>query len=179
MFSTYTQARGQHAGCYDQVGKDEAGHAEGEKDLFSGICVIFVSPRVFSPPNDLGYRYVDAAVRNGMRSGVCRRMKHTGMESRVDELLGLPQVGRHGLDLSLLVGDEELLSLLETSIANEKRPANLARTLARHSLSRPESSPSLPRSLRQQEVANASSKRHVRPPLSVPSSSLLVVPSPV
>ena len=118
------------------------------RKTFSPVSVsYFVSLCVFSPPNDLGCRYVDAAMRNGMRSGVCRRMKHTGMESRVDELLGLPQVGRHGLDLSLLVGDEELLSLLETGIANEKRPANMACTLARHSLSRPESSPSLLQSL--------------------------------
>lgn len=46
----------------------------------------------------------------------------TGMKGRVDELLGLPQLGSHGLDLSLLVGDEELLGLLETGIANEKGP---------------------------------------------------------
>lgn len=57
---------------------------------------------------------------------------HTGMESRVDELLGLPQLGSHGLDLPLLVGDEQLLGLLETGIANEKGPGKKTRKLARY-----------------------------------------------
>lgn len=56
---------------------------------------------------------------------------HTGMEGRVDKLLGLPQLGSHGLDLTLLVGDKQLLGLLETSIANEKGPEKVARELAR------------------------------------------------
>jgi hypothetical protein len=34
---TYAKARGQHAGCYDQVGQHEAGHPEGQEDRLARV----------------------------------------------------------------------------------------------------------------------------------------------
>lgn len=39
-WATYAHVGGKHAGCDDEVGKDEAGHAEGEEDWFTGVCVL-------------------------------------------------------------------------------------------------------------------------------------------
>lgn len=37
---TYAQAGGEHAGCYDEVGEDETGHAEGKEHWLARVCVI-------------------------------------------------------------------------------------------------------------------------------------------
>lgn len=44
------------------------------------------------------------------------------MKGRIDNLLGFPELGGHGLDLSRLVGDQGVLRLLESSSADEKGP---------------------------------------------------------
>ena len=38
----YTEARSEHASRHDQVGKDEAGHAERQEDRFTGVCSVLV-----------------------------------------------------------------------------------------------------------------------------------------
>ena len=34
----YLEIGCEHAGCDDEFGEDEAGHAEGEENWFAGIC---------------------------------------------------------------------------------------------------------------------------------------------
>jgi hypothetical protein len=48
---------------------------------------------------------------------------HTRVQGRVNDLLGGPQLRRHSWDTVLLVGSNEVLSILQTSTGDEKSPA--------------------------------------------------------
>lgn len=45
------------------------------------------------------------------------------MQCRVHDLLRMPQLRRHGLDLALLVGGDEALRVLETGAGDKQHPA--------------------------------------------------------
>lgn len=47
---------------------------------------------------------------------------HTRMKSRIDNLLGFPELGSHELSLSCLVGYQGTFCLLESSSADEECP---------------------------------------------------------
>lgn len=52
-----------------------------------------------------------------------KRIQHTRMQCRVHDLLRMPQLRRHGLDLALLVGGDEALRVLETGAGDKQHPA--------------------------------------------------------
>ena len=54
---------------------------------------------------------------------------HTGMDSRIDNLLRLPQFGRHLPDLARLVRGDELFCIFEAGRRGEERPGVISRIL--------------------------------------------------
>lgn len=66
----------------------------------------------------------------GHAEGEEDRLAGVRVKCRVDDFLGLPELGGHGWYLPLLVCDQELLGLLEAGATDEEGPGRRGRRLA-------------------------------------------------
>lgn len=103
----YTQSRREHARGDDQVGQNERGHAKWKQNRLARVCV--PSAHRLCAPLLL---WADS----------------TWVYRRIDDLLCLPQIRGHVLDLASLVRGDELLRILEAGRRCEECPARIPST---------------------------------------------------